>query len=598
MLRTNALRECEVPIRVSLIPFWLILGQVGHAHFLESEDMVMKATHNSRLANTWLAGLFLAVAAYVLPMGSSYAQVVNCPGDSIGATLAAAPPGPVFLTINGICTENVVIERDRVQLIAGSPGSGVTGAATFNAITIFGQGVVIDGLTVSNGGGVGIALFDNGSARIRNSTVQDNAGFGVEVAFDSFARLDNNTISGNSCDVIIFDSGAAWLADTTIVSNQADTSICGGLSLYRDAFVRMRGANSVTNTAPTGLAIDVWHGSTLRQDGGHSAVSGDVRTGNHSNMDFRDVDITGDVSAFYNSVLRFRDQGSVPNNVTVTGDININETNIAHFSSAASTVNGTVHCDGGTLFGSTNVLATAIDCPAPVHVLRADGTAQIRVEEIIGVTQPRNMFELRNNGPVGFNMFNTNTNQRWRFAAQVDGFRINIADAGDAGPEMIVFQDGSVQMGKNQAQQFFLDTSGNVTIQGTLTELSDVNAKEAFTPVDGKTVLARLEDLPITQWRYKRDASKSPHLGPTAQDFHAAFGLGAGDTHLAPKDMAAVALVGVKELNSTLQKEIEAREAEIATLKQRLAALETALNRVLAAQRSARLAAVRTGQQH
>jgi parallel beta-helix repeat protein len=563
MLRTNALRECEVPIRVSLIPFWLILGQVGHAHFLESEDMVMKATHNSRLANTWLAGLFLAVAAFVLPVGTSHAQVVNCPGDSISATLAAAPPGPVFLTINGICTENVVIERDRVQLIAGSPGSGVTGAATFNAITIFGQGVVIDGLTVSNGGGVGIALFDNGSARIRNSTVQDNAGFGVEVAFDSFARLDNNTISGNSCDVIIFDSGAAWLADTTIVSNQADTSICGGLSLYRDAFVRMRGANSVTNTAPTGLAIDVWHGSTLRQDGGHSAVSGDVRTGNHSNMDFRDVDITGDVSAFYNSVLRFRDQGSVPNNVTVTGDININETNIAHFSSAASTVNGTVHCDGGTLFGSTNV------------VLRADGTAQIRVEEIIGVTQPRNMFELRNNGPVGFNMFNTNTNQRWRFAAQVDGFRINIADAGDAGPEMIVFQDGSVQMGKNQTQQFFLDTSGNVTIQGTLTELSDAAAKEDFVELEGSEVLAKLSALPVPTWRFKGDPVR--HVGPTAQAFHAAFGLGADDKHLAPKDMAGVALVGVKEL----YKMIEAREAmitqqqtEIAALKERLAGLE------------------------
>jgi hypothetical protein len=184
-------------------------------------------------------------------------------------------------------------------------------------------------------------------------------------------------------------------------------------------------------------------------------------------------------------------------------------------------------------------------------------------------------------------MFNTNTNQRWRFAAQVDGFRINIADAGDAGPEMIVFQDGSVQMGKNQTQQFFLDTAGNVTIQGTLTELSDVNAKENITPVDGRALLARLTELPIATWNYKADATKSPHIGPMAQDFHAAFGLGADDTHLAPKDLAGVALVGVKEL----YKMIEDREAtiiqqqtEIAELKQRTAALEEMVRRAMAQQ--------------
>jgi hypothetical protein len=237
-----------------------------------------------------------------------------------------------------------------------------------------------------------------------------------------------------------------------------------------------------------------------------------------------------------------------------------------------------------------------------LHVARADGTAQIFVEETTGVTSPRNMFELRNNGPVGFNMFNTDTNQRWRFAAQVDGFRINIADAGDAGPEMIVFQDGAVQMGKNQTQQFFLDTGGNVTIQGTLTELSDVNAKENFLDLEGTEVLAKLAVR---------------HIGPMAQDFHAAFGLGADEKHIAPKDLASVALVGVKALKSALEKEIEVRdteiakhkakiaeqdaklaegEAAIAELKERMAALETALNWVLATPGSARLAAADTGQ--
>jgi hypothetical protein len=88
--------------------------------------------------------------------------------------------------------------------------------------------------------------------------------------------------------------------------------------------------------------------------------------------------------------------------------------------------------------------------------------------------------------------------------------------------------------------------------------------------------------------------SSRAHLGPTAQAFHEAFGLGADDKHLAPKDLAGVALVGVKELHAM----IKAREAEIAALKQRLGALEAAFNRALAGQGTARLAAIPTGQHH
>jgi hypothetical protein len=180
---------------------------------------------------------------------------------------------------------------------------------------------------------------------------------------------------------------------------------------------------------------------------------------------------------------------------------------------------------------------------------------------------------------------------------------------------MTVLATGGVTMGPGGAANFDLDPTGSLTLAGTLTELSDVNAKEAFTDIDGQTLLARLDALPITQWRYKNDARKSPHLGPTAQAFHEAFGLGADDKHLAPKDLAGVALVGVKELHKMIaardaeiaehaakiaeqDTKLADREAEIIHLKQRLATLETALNRVLATQGSARLAAVHTGQQH
>jgi hypothetical protein len=145
---------------------------------------------------------------------------------------------------------------------------------------------------------------------------------------------------------------------------------------------------------------------------------------------------------------------------------------------------------------------------------------------------------------------------------------------------------------------FDLDPSGDLTLAGTLTELSDVRAKENITAVDGPEVLSKLTALPISRWTYKATPEVT-HLGPMAQDFHAAFGLGADNKHLAPKDLASVALVGVKELHRSVQElreevqvrdekiaaqdaKITEREAELAALKQRLTALEEMISRAMA----------------
>ena len=55
-----------------------------------------------------------------------------------------------------------------------------------------------------------------------------------------------------------------------------------------------------------------------------------------------------------------------------------------------------------------------------------------------------------------------------------------------------------------------------------------------------------------------------------AEDFYAAFGLGADSAHIAPSDQASVAMVAVQALNQT----VNDKDAEIAELKARLEALE------------------------
>ena len=121
--------------------------------------------------------------------------------------------------------------------------------------------------------------------------------------------------------------------------------------------------------------------------------------------------------------------------------------------------------------------------------------------------------------------------------------------------------------------QLALETDGNMTIGGTLTQNSDRNRKANIIPVDPMTVLQALNAVPISTWTYKDDHSVL-HLGPMAQDFYAAFGLGVGETKIATIDTSGVALASVQALYRKLQ----TKEKTIEDLEARLAALEALLS--------------------
>lgn len=73
--------------------------------------------------------------------------------------------------------------------------------------------------------------------------------------------------------------------------------------------------------------------------------------------------------------------------------------------------------------------------------------------------------------------------------------------------------------------------------------------------------------LPVSKWNYKSD-KEAKHIGPMAQDFHAAFGLdGTDDRHISVVDENGVALAAIKGLNEKL-------EVENAVLRKRLDELE------------------------
>ena len=104
---------------------------------------------------------------------------------------------------------------------------------------------------------------------------------------------------------------------------------------------------------------------------------------------------------------------------------------------------------------------------------------------------------------------------------------------------------------------------------------SDRNSKQDFAPVNSQEMLEKVMSLPITEWQYKVDANGLKHLGPMAQDFHAAFGLnGADDRHIATVDESGVALAAIQGLNEKLEGSSQESETRIQKLETENAALK------------------------
>ena len=169
--------------------------------------------------------------------------------------------------------------------------------------------------------------------------------------------------------------------------------------------------------------------------------------------------------------------------------------------------------------------------------------------------------------------------------ASIESYRSGADDAGN-----LTFWTRT--SGMTLAERMRIDHLGNVGI-GTaspstrlevageakatvFTPTSDRNAKENFSPVDAKAVLEKVSGLPITRWSFK-ELPGTEHVGPMAQDFHAAFGVGADDKHISTVDADGVALAAIQGLHEIVKEqktELQAKEQKISTLEARLAALE------------------------
>ena len=168
------------------------------------------------------------------------------------------------------------------------------------------------------------------------------------------------------------------------------------------------------------------------------------------------------------------------------------------------------------------------------------------------------------------------SDKSWDLGNFIEAFTISKAATSGGGIAMFVSANAQA-VGFNgviptAAKPFVVgsnSSNGNgayLTPGGTWTNASSRFFKQGFSDVDTTQVLARLVAMPLQTWSYLGGESEGRHMGPVAEDFAGAFGLGNDAQHISTVDANGVALAAIQGLNQKL-------EAENAELRQRLDAL-------------------------
>jgi Chaperone of endosialidase len=112
---------------------------------------------------------------------------------------------------------------------------------------------------------------------------------------------------------------------------------------------------------------------------------------------------------------------------------------------------------------------------------------------------------------------------------------------------------------------------------GAWTTLSDINAKTAIRKAKPSEVLAALMKLPVLTWQYKAQPGQVKHMGPSAQDFRAAFGLGETPLGISTVDADGVALAAIQGLAQKFAAQEKIKDAKITQLERELATIKKKL---------------------
>lgn len=193
---------------------------------------------------------------------------VDCAkGQSVQRAIDKAPgSSPLVVIIDGTCTENVRIFRDRVELRGHADGGRIVGSNQDETLFIKGaSNISIVSLTIT-GDNTGVNTHASDVA-ILNSSIDDNALRGIEAEDNSYVMVEDSSISDNG--------------ELGIELTQSVLDLSG--------FVAIRNNGSEGITAKQTSAVDVEGSPVTVEDNGDAGI----RLAGNSNLSAGGLLVTG-----------------------------------------------------------------------------------------------------------------------------------------------------------------------------------------------------------------------------------------------------------------------------------------------------------------
>lgn len=527
----------------------------------------------TNLSLTISNGLFTAsidFGAYALAGVSNWLEVaVRTNGNGAFSTLAPRQlltPVPYAISAEYL---SAVVRNNILNGAGETISGGVNNAASNYNSTI--------------GGGANNVSAGNASSIVggsENKAIADHAAIGGGQGNSILAGADHSTIAGGAQNEIYanaFESFIGGGQGNSIILGDEWATIVGGLGNFASLGASYTFIGGGQNNTVSGEWATVAGGYGNTASGPHSTVGGGVN--NIANAESATVGGGNSNTA--------GNMGTVPGGYgnVATGRYSFAAGNQAH------AVN-----DGSFVWA---------DSQGGVFASTGNDQFLIRAQGGVGINVASPQQDLSVGGGVNVDQAGANTGNLYPGLTFGSGSGEGIASQRSAGanqydlafytdfyPRMTILQNGNVGIGT--VTPTALLQVGSATCNGsTWANGSDRNSKEEFAAVDPLTILDKVSTLPITEWSYKVDRNSARHVGPMAQDFHAAFGLnGADDTHISTVDEDGVALAAIQGLNQKLeatQRTVAAKEHQIQILKrqndlllQRLHELEAAVKNITA----------------